>query len=211
MQRLTVAALFLDAVHHDVFGRHERQLVHQQLFRHLRIDGHAAHNVEIEIQNAVHREECLRDADAAVCRVVQRALKPLCRRRDRGVREIAHHIARKGGDALRAHGVTLVCHGGGADLTALKGLVHDFQVTQKADVIGKLCRALRHTAEDLQHLIIHLAGIGLTAHRVGGVKAHFFTDLLFERHDLRGVSVKERQEARARSGRALAAEELEVL
>ena len=81
---------------------------------------------------------------------------------------------------------------------------------QQPDVAGKLRCALRDTGQHLQHLKVHLARIGLAADGVRAGKAHLLTDLLFERDDLLFVAVKQGEEARARAGRALAAEEFEV-
>ena len=75
------------------------------------------------------------DGQAAVGGVIERALEPLRRGRYRRVLQIADHIAREGGHALRAHGVSLVGHGGGAYLPRLERLVHLLEVAQKADVV----------------------------------------------------------------------------
>ena len=210
VQGLPVAALFLDAVHEDVLRSEKRQLVGQMLFGHFRVHGQAADDVEVQREDAVGGEECFRDADAAVGRVVERALKPLGAGRDGGILQVADDVARQGGDALAAHGVALIGHGRGADLAALERLVHLFEVGQQADVAGKLRGALRDAGQHLQHLKVHLARIGLAADGVRAGKAHLFADLLLERDDLLLVAVKQGEEARARAGRALAAEELEI-
>ena len=73
VQGLPVAALFLDAVHEDVLRSEKRQLVGQMLFGHFRVHGQAADDVEVQREDAVGGEECFRDADAAVGRVVERS------------------------------------------------------------------------------------------------------------------------------------------
>ena len=82
---------------------------------------------------------------------------------------------------------------------------------QQPDVARELRRALRDAGQHLQHLKVHLARIGLTADGVCAGKAHLLTDLLLERDDLVLVAVEQGEEACARAGRALAAEELEML
>ena len=81
---------------------------------------------------------------------------------------------------------------------------------QQPDVAGKLRRALRDAGQHLQHLKVHLARIGLTADGVRAGKAHLLADLPLKRDDLFLITVKQGEEARARAGRALAAEELQV-
>ena len=210
VQGLPVAALFLDAVHEDVLRREKRQLVRQMLFGHFRVHGQAADDVEVQRQDAVGGEKRLRDADAAVSRVVERALKPLGAGRHGGVLQVADDVPRQGGDAFAAHGVALVGHGRGANLAALKRLIHLLEVGQQPDVAGKLRRALRDAGQHLQHLKVHLARIGLTADGVRAGKAHLLADLPLKRDDLFLITVKQGEEARARAGRALAAEELQV-
>ena len=210
VQGLPVAALFLDAVHEDVLRREKRQFVRQMLFGHFRVHGQPADDVEVQRQDTVGGEKRLRDADAAVSRVVERALKPLSAGRHGGVLQVADDVPRQGSDALAAHGVALVGHGRGADLAALKRLVHLLEVGQQPDVAGKLRCALCDAGQHLQHLKVHLARIGLAADGVRAGKAHLLADLLLERDDFLLVAVKQGEEARARAGRALAAEELEI-
>ena len=210
MQGLPVAALLLDAVHENVLRREKRQLICKMLFRHFRVHGQPADDVEVQRQDAVGGEKRLRDADAAVGRVVERALKPLGAGSDGGVLQVADDVARQGSNALAAHGVALVGHGRGTDLPALKRLVHLLEVGQQPDVAGELRGALRDAGQHLQHLKVHLARVGLTADGVCAGKAHLFADLLLKRDDLLLISVKQGEEARAGSGRSLAAEELEV-
>ena len=81
---------------------------------------------------------------------------------------------------------------------------------QQPDVAGKLRCALRDAGQHLQHLEIHLARIRLPADGIRAGKAHLLADLLFERDDFLLVAVKQGEKARARAGRALAAEELEI-
>ena len=81
---------------------------------------------------------------------------------------------------------------------------------QQPDVAGKLRGALRDAGQHLQHLKVHLARIGLTADRVCTGKAHLLANLPLKRDDLFLIAVKQGKEARARAGRALAAEELEI-
>ena len=128
VQALAVAALFAHAVHQDVLRCHKGQLLAQMLFHDGGVDLHAARDVDDQVQHRVGAEEGLRDAQAAVGRIVQRPLKPLGRGRDGGVLHVADQIPRKRADPLGAHRVALVGHGRGADLMAFEGLVDLLEV-----------------------------------------------------------------------------------
>ena len=88
-----------------------------------------------QAQHRVGAEEALRQRDAAVGRVVERALKPLGAGRDGGILQVADDVARQGGDALAAHGVALIGHGRRADLMLLERLFYLFHVLEQTDVI----------------------------------------------------------------------------
>ena len=141
MELLTVAAC-LYRVHHDVLSSHEGQLCHQMLLDDLRIYHQAVHHVQAQIQDAVDGEEALRNGETLVGGVIQGTLKPLGCGGDGRVQGIHHHIAGQGSDALAAHGVSLICHGGGTDLVLLKGLLHLFQMLKQTDIVGELVGAL---------------------------------------------------------------------
>ena len=123
VQFLAIAAR-LDRIHHDVLGRHERKLCHEALLNDLRVDHEAIHDVHIQAQNAVYREEALRNRETLVRGIVERALEPLSACDKHRVHHIAHHIVRETRHALAAHGVPLVSHGRRADLALLKGLLN---------------------------------------------------------------------------------------
>ena len=67
MQLLTVAAC-LYRIHHDVLGRHERQLCHQMLLDDLRIYHQSVYYIQVQIQDAIDRQEALRNATDACWR-----------------------------------------------------------------------------------------------------------------------------------------------
>ena len=210
VQGLAVAALFAHTVHQDVLRGHEGELVAQVLFHDGGVDPHAAGDVDDEVQNRIGAEEGLRDAQAAVGRVIQRTLQPLGRGGDGGVLHVADEIARKRADPLGAHRVALVGHGRGADLMRLKGLVDLLEVAQKPDIGGEFRRALRDAGEHLQHGEVRLAGIGLAGNGLAGGKAQLLRDHRLEPFGLFRVTVEQGEKARRRAGRALAAEELQL-
>ena len=80
MQLLTVAAC-LYRIHHNVLGRHKRQLCHQMLLNDLRIYHQSVYDVQAQIQDTVDRQEALRNRQTLVGGVIQSTLKPLGRRR----------------------------------------------------------------------------------------------------------------------------------
>ena len=84
MQLLSVTAC-LYCVHHDIFGRHKRQLAAQALLNYFRIYNQTVYDVHAKIQNAVNRKEAFRNGNSLVRRIVQRALKPLGSRCDRRI------------------------------------------------------------------------------------------------------------------------------
>ena len=174
------------------------------------IDLHAADDVDVQVQNAVHGQEGLRDAETAVGRVVQRPLKPLGGGGEGRVLHVADHIAGQGGDTLGAHGISFIGHGGGADLLCLKGLVHFLQMAHQPDVAGKFGSALGDSAEHLKHGKVRLAGVGLAADLLALVHAHLGGDLLLQQLHLCLVPVKELQKAGAGAGGTLAAQKPQV-
>jgi hypothetical protein len=114
------------------------QLGHQVLADHRLVHDEAARDVVHEVERAVEREERLGEREAAVGGVVERALEPLRGGGVVGVADEVHDEAREAADALAAHGVALVGHGGGADLLVLEGLVDLLAVAEEADVGGDL-------------------------------------------------------------------------
>ena len=125
MHFLTVAACF-HRIHHDVLGCHEGQLGAEVFLHNLRIYHQTVYHVEAQIQDAVDGKEALSDAQPLVGGVVQCPLKPLGGGGDGRIQGVDHDVAGQGCDPLAAHGVALVCHGGGTDLVFLKGLFHLF-------------------------------------------------------------------------------------
>ena len=209
MQLLTVSA-HLHAVHHDVFRRHERQLVHQMALDDLRIDDQALCDVQIQVQDAIDGQECFRHGNALIGRIVQRALEPLRGSHDGRVHDIGDDIVRQRSHALAAHRIALVRHGAGADLALFKRLLNFLEVLEQANVIGEFMRALRDGAQHAEHTEIIFAGICLRGHRVAGVIAHLFRDQLIELLDFVRIAVKQLHEARLGAGRPFAAQQLLV-
>ena len=76
MKFLAVSA-GLHAVHHDILGGHKGKLGHHVLLDNLRIDHKAVHHIQVQIENAVHRQESFRNAQALVGGIIEGSLKPL--------------------------------------------------------------------------------------------------------------------------------------
>ena len=93
VEGLPVAALVFDAVHQDVFRGHKGQLRVKMLFDDGGIDLHAAYNIDVKIQYAVHSQEGLRHADSLVGRIVQSSFQPLRSRSYSRIQGICNHIA----------------------------------------------------------------------------------------------------------------------
>ena len=134
MQLLPVSAA-LDRLHHDVFGRHERQLFKQVLLYHLRIYYESVRNIDAQVEYCVGGEERLWDAQTLVCRVVERAFEPLRAGGHRRVLYVRYDISRERSYALASHRVALICHRRRADLMLLERLFYLFHVLEQANVI----------------------------------------------------------------------------
>ena len=76
MQFLPVSAR-LDTFHHDVLRRHEGKFRRDMFCDDLVIDDEIVRDIHIDIENGVHRKECLCIDDPAVGRIVERTLEPL--------------------------------------------------------------------------------------------------------------------------------------
>ena len=174
------------------------------------MDHQAVGHVGPDVEDGVHRQEGLGYAEALVGGVVQGALKPLAGGGNRGVDRVGHNVPGQGADALAAHGVALVGHGGGTDLVLLKGLLHLLQVAEQPQVGGELAGGLGDAGQGGNHLIVHLPGVGLAGHGGGGLKAHLSGDLLVQLTALGVVAVEELQEGGLSAGGALAAQQLQV-
>ena len=210
MQLLPVSPVFLHLIHHDVLGRHEWQLVAEVTLDHLRVDLEAIRHIEAQVQHAVDGEEALRNGEALVRGIIERALKPLHAAGDGRVEGIHHDVPRQGADTLRAHRIALVCHRRGTDLRFLERFLHLLHVLQKPDVRRHLHGGGRNAGKHIAYLGVDLPGIRLAADRDTGGKAHLPGDHRIERVDLLKIAVKQLQEGRLRPGGSLAAKELEV-
>ena len=208
MQLLAVAAA-LDGGHHQILRRNERQIIPHELLHDLLVDVQPLRDVLHEPQHAVGGKERLRQADAAVGRIVERALEPLGHGGHGRVLRVGDDVSCQRADALAAHGVALVRHGGRADLLVLERLFDLPVMLQQADIRRHAARALADGGQDVQDPAVELARIGLPADRVAAVKAELGRDLPVHLVDLRRIAVKQLDEARLRAGRAAAAEEAE--
>ena len=208
MQLLAVAAA-LDRGHHQIFRCNERQIVTNQLFHDLLIHMQPLRDVLHKAQHTVRCKKCLRQTDAAVCRVVQCPLEPLRHGCHGRVLRISDHIAGKRADTFAAHGVALIRHGGRADLLVLERLLDLPVVLQKPDVRRHAASALADGRQRVQNPAVEFPGIRLPADGIAALKAKLCGDLPVHLVDLRRIAVKQFNEAGLRAGRTPAAEETE--
>ena len=208
VQILAVAAFF-DRFHHDIFGRHERQFFHHAPAHHLVVHDEAGRHVHVNVQYRVHREERFRHRNAFVGGIVQRPLKPLGAGGQRGVERIDDDIAGERADALAAHGIALVRHGGGADLVFLKRLFHLFKRLQDAQIVAEFVGALRKAGQHRQEVGVDLAGVSLPRNRDAPVKPEVGGDARFEFFHFGFVAVKQFHKAGLCAGGALGAEQFQ--
>ena len=207
MEGLTVPPP-LHRIHEDVLRGHEGELLQHVLFNDLGVDHQVGGHVLIEVQNGIGGQESLRHGDALVGRVVQGALKPLQAGGHGRVEPVGDDVPGQGADALAAHGVALVGHGGGSHLVGLKGLLHFLHVAQQPQVGGKFMGRLGNPRQGGQNGRVHFAGIGLAGdglNLVGG-KAHFPGNSPVQLPHLLLVPLKQLQEAGLGAGGALTAQ-----
>ena len=198
----------LDRVHHDVLGGHKGQLAQQVLLDHLGVHHKTVGHVAVQVQDAVDRQKRFGNAQSLVRGIIERTLEPLGGGCDGGVQAVDDHIARQRRNALAAHRVALVRHGGGTDLPLLKGLLDLLHMLQKADVVRELGRALRDPAQNRQNLAVELSGIRLAGNGKAGGIPHLLRNLAVERLYALIIAVKQLQKAGLRAGGPLRAEQL---
>ncbi len=181
---LSVAAS-LDDGHDDVLGGHEGQLLGDAPRDDLRVDDQALGDVLQRREHDVRGQEGFRERDAAVRAVVERALEPLHAGRVQGVLLEDHQVACETADALGAHRVALVRHGGRADLRGLEGLLDflcaradvsarevdedagtDLEVGEEAQVGGELVCGRTEAGQGRENVDVDFARVRLGRHGV---------------------------------------------
>ena len=206
MEFLAVAAR-LHGLHDDVFGGHERQFGADVGGDDLRPHLKPVRDVREQRQDHVRGQERLADHDAAVRRIVQRALEPLHGLRERAVQRQADQVARQRADAFAAHRVALVRHRAGADLLLAERLLDLLHVREQPDVVRHLGRTLGDAGKDRQHAVVDLARVRLAAQAHRMLESHLRGDHAVELAHLVAVAAEEVQVARLRPGGALRAAE----
>ena len=78
------------------------------------------------------------------------------------------------------------------------------------DIVGKLRRALRDTAQRGQYVEIHLARIRLSGNTNTCVEIHLARDTAFKLLDLFRITAEQLHKARAGAGRPLASQQLQI-
>ena len=194
VELLPVAAP-LHGLHHQIFGGDEGEILVDRALNDLFVDADALRHVLHQAQDGVGAEEALGQRNAAVGGIVQRPLHPLDGGGHGSVEGVGHEIAGQRADALRAHGIALVGHGGGTDLGALKGLFHLTVVLEEAHVVGKTAAALGDGGQHVEDAAVELAGIGLTGDREAAVEAELGGDHAVHLVDAGLVALEEIQEA----------------
>ena len=204
---LLAVATPLDGLHHQVLGGDEGQVLIYRAGDDLFIDADAVGDVLHQPQDGVAAQKALGQGDAAVGGIIQSALHPLDGGGHGGVHGIGHEIPGQGADALGAHGVALVGHGGGAHLLVLEGLFQLAVMLQQAHIVGEAVAALGDGGQHVENAAVELAGIGLAGHREDALKAELGGDHPVHLVDLALVSLKQVQEAGLGAGGAPAAQE----
>ena len=129
MELLAVSPSF-HRIHHDILRGHKGELFLDVAVDDLLMDHQSGTHILINIEDGIDREECLGHRDTLVSGIIQRPLKPLRSGCNRWILRVGDHIARQRANALTAHGIALIRHGGRTDLVLLKGLLHLLQMTQ---------------------------------------------------------------------------------
>ena len=194
MQLLSVAAGFY-RIHHNVLCCHEGQLAHQAFLDNLRVYHQTVYYIQIQIQDTVDGQECFRNAQTLVCRVIQSSLKPLGSRGNGRIQSVHHHIAGQGSNTLTAHRISLVSHGGRTDLGLFKGLLDLFQMLQETDIVREFMSTGSDTGQNIDHTGIHLTGIGLSGYGIAGLESHLLSDHGIDLVDGFLISVEQLQKA----------------
>ena len=131
-------------------------------------------------------------------------------RGDRLVQGQGQNKPRQTAHTLAAHGIALVSHCGAAYLIFFKRLLHFLAALQNAHIVAELVSALSDCGQCGQNRVVELARVSLSRHVENLVKAHFLSHEFFQPVNLVAVAVKQREETRLRSRRALDASELQL-
>ena len=197
--------------HNNVFRGHERQLRSNVAGNNSRVNNKTLTDILQQRQNHISRQERLRDRQAAVGTVVERAFHPLATGRLTSAVEYVTEPASQTAHTLRAHRVTFVRHSTRANLVLFKRLFHLFQVAQETDVRGDLERRRSKGRQRRKHVDIDLARVGLARHRHGIGEFEQLCYALVQSLDLVVVTIKKLQEAGLRTCGALDATEAKVV
>ena len=208
---LLAVAAGLDHGHDNVLGGHEGELLRDAAGNDLGVDDHTLADILEGGEEDVGGEERLGEGDAAVGRVVERALEPLDRGGHEGVLLESKEVARERAETLRTHRVALVRHGRRADLVLLEGLLNLLEVGKETDVGGHLVHRGAERREGGEDIGVNLTRVGLATDGVGVREAKELSDALVESLDLGVVAVEEGKERGLGTGGALDTAEAEVV
>src|SRR5258708_31143519 len=100
-----------NSLHQYVFGSHEREGFSRVTPDYFGVDYQTITDIQQETQDAVARQESLRQDKPPIDAIVQRALQPLSTRRLGGAVGQGDKIASQTTNSLGAHRISLVMHG----------------------------------------------------------------------------------------------------
>ena len=186
---LTVSAAF-DGLHQQIFRGDEGEVFPNGLANDRLIYNKSVGHIPAKTQDRIGAEESLRHGDAAVGGVIQRAFQPLYGRRHGGVYGVRDQKAGQRTDSLTAHGVSLIRHGGGANLVFFKGLLYLPVMLQQANIVCHPIGTLRNRRQTIQDAAVHLSGICLPADIKTRCKSEFRADLPVHLVDLFGITIE---------------------
>ena len=133
----------------------------------------------------------MRDDQAAIGAVVERALHPLYGGGRRGAGLKAENKAGQAADALGPHRISFVSHRRTADLVGFERLFDLFARRQESQVRRHFVRRLSNSGEQIDNLRINFAAVGLACNGIAVFKTEFLSDEAFELADLGMVAVKQ--------------------
>ena len=162
-------------------------------------------------EDAIYKMGGLGNIYAPDGRIIQGALEPLAAGRGRKVDGQIHQLAGKTAGTLGSHGVTLVGHGGAANLLALKGFFLHLEVGQKPQIHRKLMRRDTDSGQGFRGFHVPLARIGLAGDGKALLKAQLGGDPAVQLAHLLMVAGKELKKGRLGADRALDAARLELM
>lgn len=180
---LTVSTL-LDHCHDDVFGSHEWQFLVDATLNDLGIDNKSFRDVLQQSQKDISSQECFRQGNSTNSAVIQSTFQPLNGAGLQGIVDKHHEVAGERADTLAAHRVTLVSHGGTANLILFERFLDFLQVGQETNIGSHLVAGSTEASQGVKNVNVDLTRVSLTADRVRFCETREFCHELIQLLDL---------------------------